>query len=589
MFKGLSFFCKFSWSNDKRYIIYNILSQILTSTMLIISVAMPKFIIDSILIADYTMAIILISTVIGYNLIASFISNYLMMTVMTIRVKLSAKFDIYIHRKLAETDYENIESSNYIDMKQKADRYLYGDGSGFSYIFEKSLMIIGHIISLIGVAVIIVLINVYMIIAFLVLMILNALVENWAKKRSNKIFLEQVNVERKWKYYSTLFENFMYGKEIRINNLCNWFLKEEEAYANEVIGFYKKRNKYLMQSNSISIFVSFLQQAVACAIVLYGTIKGTLSVGDFVMFFAAVMAFSPAVQKVFSTIVDVKSYSIFYDALNDYVNIPAKMRSTKDIKISEGDHIIEFKDVSFKYPNQSSWALEKVNIKIEKNQKLSIVGENGAGKTTFIKLLMRLYLPNEGEILLDGVNINDYNYDEYMRLFSTVFQDYKLFSFSIKENIQLSGTKDGSNDSKILEILDSLGFDKINKLPDGIDTKIYKDFDDNGFEPSGGEGQKIALARAIYKDANIIILDEPTAALDPRAEYEIYQGFNNIVKNRMAIYISHRLSSTRFCDVIAVFKDGRIVEYGSHDELITTKGLYSELYGMQAQFYVDKT
>ena len=228
--------------------------------------------------------------------------------------------------------------------------------------------------------------------------------------------------------------------------------------------------------------------------------------------------------------------------------------------------------------------LKGLNLNVPCNSVFGFVGKNGAGKTTFVKLLTRLYEPTSGEILLDGTNIRDIDYEAYMELFSTVFQDYKLFSFSLKENVALALPLD---EEKVKRILEYVGLrDKLAKLPQGINTAVYKHFDENGFEPSGGEGQKIALARALYKDAAIVILDEPTAALDPRAEYEIYQQFNDMVKGKTAVYISHRLSSTKFCDVIAVFAGGKIVEYGSHAELMDKGGVYSELFQMQAQFSV---
>ena len=211
------------------------------------------------------------------------------------------------------------------------------------------------------------------------------------------------------------------------------------------------------------------------------------------------------------------------------------------------------------------------------------MGENGAGKTTFVKLLIRLYEPTEGQILLDGINIKDVDYEEYMSVFSTVFQDYKLFALPLKDNVALSLTKDESRIQNLLEYV-GLG-NTLRKLPKGMDTHVYKNFDKDGFEPSGGEGQKIAIARALYKDAPIVILDEPTAALDPRAEYQIYQQFNQMVNGKTAVYISHRLSSTKFCDVIAVFSQGKIIEYGTHEELLEKQGIYSELFSMQAQFY----
>ena len=261
-----------------------------------------------------------------------------------------------------------------------------------------------------------------------------------------------------------------------------------------------------------------------------------------------------------------------------------KLREGIQGELPPGSYAIEFKNVSFRYPGSEKYILKGINLTITDGQKLSIVGENGAGKSTFVKLLIRLYDPTEGNIYLNGVNIKDIAYEQYMSIFSTVFQDYKLFSFSLKDNIALALPL---NEEKVLDVLMRVGLEeKLRKLPKGIGTAIFKNFDETGFEPSGGEGQKIALARALYKDAPVIILDEPTAALDPRAEYEIYQQFNDMVEGKTAVYISHRLSSTKFCDVIAVFSNGEIAEYGSHEELMNKCGIYSELFNMQAQFYV---
>ena len=241
--------------------------------------------------------------------------------------------------------------------------------------------------------------------------------------------------------------------------------------------------------------------------------------------------------------------------------------------------------MGFRYSGSDTWALRDVNLTLKPETKLAVVGENGAGKTTFVKLLTRLYDPTEGVIMMDGIPIQEYDYDSYMSAFSAVFQDYRLFSFSLEENVTLASTAD---ERRVENILRRVGLgEKLDDLPKGIHTAVYKNFDENGFEPSGGEGQRIALARALYKDAPIVVMDEPTAALDPRAEFELYQHFNELTKGKTAVYISHRLSSTRFCDEIMVFADGRIVERGTHEELMKREGVYAELFKMQAQFYKE--
>ena len=231
------------------------------------------------------------------------------------------------------------------------------------------------------------------------------------------------------------------------------------------------------------------------------------------------------------------------------------------------------------------WALKNVNLTIERGQRLSLVGENGSGKSTFIKLLCRLYDPTEGVILMDGVDIRDFDYDQYLAQFSTVFQDFSLFDFSLRENLAFDGR---ASDERIMEAIRQVGIEqRVNTLPNGLDTHVGRTFDENGFEPSGGEAQKIALARALIKDAPVVILDEPTAAMDARAEYELYRNFSELTGGKTAIYISHRMSSSRFCDKVAVLENGRLTECGTHDELMALGGQYAELYAMQAQYYTD--
>jgi ATP-binding cassette subfamily B protein/ATP-binding cassette subfamily C protein len=330
---------------------------------------------------------------------------------------------------------------------------------------------------------------------------------------------------------------------------------------------------------------ALLQQAVSYAYLAARFLGGHITMGDFSMYVGGIAAFSGAMRGLMQNIVEVRDYRKYYDAIEEYLNIPAKMRDNRRLPVPDGKHEIEFRNVSFSYPGQEENALRNINIILKPGQKLSVVGENGAGKTTFVKLLCRIYDPTDGAIFLDGVDIRDIDFDKYTALFSTVFQDYKLYALSLKDNVALAES-DNVNDDEVENVLRKAGFgEKLGSLPKGVQTLVYRNFDGEGFEPSGGEGQKIALARALFKDAPVVVLDEPAAALDPRAEYEMYQNFNALVGSKTAVYISHRLSSARFCDCIAVFKNGEIVEYGTHDNLINYNGLYSELWGMQAKYY----
>lgn len=585
MFKGLWFFCKFGWKTDKRYIIYNVLYQFVNSMIPLVTITMPKFIIDTLLGSrDVGKLVLYVSILTGYNLIAASLSQWLRMSAFTLRCKVAAGFGQFMHEKLADADFANLENPAFLDLKEKANKFLYGDWHGFSYVFESALMIIGQFFTLAGIIAIVAALNVWMVLLFIALVVVSSIADAWAKKNDMKLSLEQTKVERGWTYFGGLFEEFTYGKEIRLNTLGDWLLSRENEYSEKALHFYQRRNSYYIKSGVFSALMSFIQQGTAYAYLIYRVLKEAVTIGEFSMYVGAVASFSGAMKLIMQSFVEVKAYGIYYEAMKAYIEVPETMRKSGSKKVTPGGHTIEFRNVSFRYAGQEEYALKAVNLVLKQGDTLSVVGENGAGKTTFIKLLTRLYDPDEGVILLDGTDIRTYEYDEYMRLFSTVFQDYKLFSFSLKDNVCLAGDAD---DAEIEAILRRVGLgDKIGSLPAGIHTSVYRNFDENGFEPSGGEGQKIALARALYKDAPVVVLDEPTAALDPKAEYEIYQRFNELVRGKTAVYISHRLSSARFCGSIAVFEHGEITEMGTHAELMERNGKYAELFRMQAQFYV---
>ena len=278
----------------------------------------------------------------------------------------------------------------------------------------------------------------------------------------------------------------------------------------------------------------------------------------------------------------------YLDKTFEFLDIPNAMYqgSLTTEKRADRRYEVEFKDVSFKYPGSDIWALRHVNMKFKVGKRLAIVGENGSGKTTFIKLLCRLYDPQEGQILLNGIDIRKYKYDDYMNIFSIVFQDFQLISQPLGNNV--AGSMHYDRD-RVRKALVDAGFgERLATMEKRLDTMIYKSLSEDGVDVSGGEAQKIAIARALYKDAPFIILDEPTAALDPIAEAEIYGKFDGIAGDKTAIYISHRLSSCKFCDEIAVFHEGAVIQQGSHASLVAdTNGKYYELWHAQAQYYTE--
>ncbi len=316
---------------------------------------------------------------------------------------------------------------------------------------------------------------------------------------------------------------------------------------------------------------------------------GAFGVGSVTQYVGAVTALAGNVGLLVAGLGQIKNNAPFMETVVDFLDTPNKMYqgSLTTEKRSDRQYQVEFQNVSFKYPGSDSWSLRHVSMKFDIGKRLAIVGENGSGKTTFIKLLCRLYDPQEGQILLNGIDIRKYNYRDYMDIFSVVFQDFQLLSQPLGANVAGSLHYDRERARKAL--IDAGFGERLDTMPQGLDTYLYKDLEESGVEVSGGEAQKIAIARALYKDAPFIILDEPTAALDPIAEAEIYSKFNEIAGDKTAIYISHRLSSCKFCDEIAVFHEGAVIQQGTHEQLLADEsGKYCELWNAQAQYYTNK-
>lgn len=338
---------------------------------------------------------------------------------------------------------------------------------------------------------------------------------------------------------------------------------------------------------ALSGAVSQIFVGVAYIFVCLKALGGAFGVGAIVQYVSAIIALSGGLSMLIEASGNLRNNTPFLGTVFEFLDMPNKMEQggMAVIQNSEKGNEIEFRNVSFKYPGQKDYALRNVSLTFHAGKRMAVVGMNGSGKTTFIKLLCRLYDPTEGEILLNGIDIRKYNYYEYMQLFSVVFQDFKLLSFELGQNIASNMDVDLSRADQCLR--DS-GFGIcLDKFPKGLSTILYKNFDENGINISGGEAQKIALARALYKDASFIILDEPTAALDPIAEFEVFNRMNQMIGEKPAVFISHRLSSCRFCQDIAVFHEGRLIQWGSHDVLVSDKsGMYYRLWSAQAQYYI---
>lgn len=384
-------------------------------------------------------------------------------------------------------------------------------------------------------------------------------------------------------YMATVIANESNAKDFRLYGLQDYWLGKS------------KNGKIGRSFTEYGIFVgrnrakfSFAVQLLAGYIYIYVSVmamSGSISTGDVLMYAGAIITMMTSVQEAILKYNEIAYNNEYLKLYEEFIKRP-NMHYDGTLPIEKRDdkrYELSFYNVSFKYPGSDKYILKDINMTFNIGEKLALVGLNGAGKTTLIKLLLRLYEPTEGEIRLNGIDIGKYDYDEYVQIFSVVFQDFGIFDFPLDENI---ATSEDVDSARVKKVIDQVGLTElVNSLPDKEHTLLYHENGD-GVALSGGEAQKLAIARALYKDAPFVILDEPTAALDPIAEAEIYENFDTLVGDKTAIYISHRMSSCKFCDRIVVINNGRIEEEGSHDTLMDKNGLYAKMYNTQANYYV---
>ncbi len=512
---------------------------------------------------------------------------------------------VLFNNKTLTLDYDKLENAEVRQLRRKINESAMINNHGKQLLIDSINSLVNNIINLAFAAYLFIEMIVLIIAAefnwaallfaglIIVLILLNVWMDSSAEKSVSKISndLSQTMIDEN--RIGESLDCYNMGKDVRLYRQDKLIMNIKEYTLN----LHKKSFKKLFDNNfkvhiPMSI-LSYLLQATVYIFVCIYAVKGVFGIGSIIKYVGFTQRLIDSIINISNITAQIKYNTPFVEDYLAFFDIPRKMsQGTLHIQKcafyqqNAVDYEVEFRNVSFKYPSSDTYALRNISLKLKVGERLAVVGQNGSGKTTFIKLLCRLYDPTEGEILLNGINIKDYNYDEYMSAFSVVFQDFKLFSFSLAQNV---ASKVDYDKEKVESCLTEANFGhRLAEMPDGVDTYLYRDFDEKGVEISGGEAQKIAIARALYKDAPFIILDEPTAALDPIAEFEIYKNFNEIVGNKTAIYISHRLSSCRFCDDIVVFNEGRLIQRGSHDTLVAdTKGKYYELWNAQAQYYKE--
>lgn len=591
--KTLTYMLQTAWQEKPTLILLyglRLFAQCMQKVQIII---LPKLLIDELmLLVSTTSSKIHLQKVISYvilicgtNLIANILSNISFQKCSVIQTWFDLYFEKMLAQKAMEMDFAHTEEPEVLDQLNRAKEGITWYSGGVVGILNHVYDMILYVMVLAGVSTILLFTCPFLLpIQFLALVLMaqfNACknrheIENYGKlAKSNRIF----------GYFMFQLSDFRYGKEIRLYDSAGMMLNKAEIIAKEQIDTWSSLSSKQRTLDWGMNIVNAVRDGLSYFYIGLLALTGKITVGDFAMCVAGASELYHGMNGLILGRQEIVKRCNYAYKFIKFMEYPSSM-SQGTCHVAEEKHTIEFVHVSFRYPRTEQMILEDVNLKISSGEHISIVGLNGAGKTTFIKLLCRLYDVTEGEILIDGINIKEYEEEEYRRLFAIVFQDFKLFAFTLRENISLDK---GTDDEDIWRVLELAGLaEDARKLPMSLDTMIYKSFDEHGTELSGGQQQKTAISRALYRNAPIVILDEPTAALDPMAEYDIYKRFDCLVGNKTAIYISHRLSSCKFCDRIAVFADKTIKEYGTHDELICIRdGIYATLFHAQAKYYQE--
>ncbi len=604
---------KLIFSIDAAFIPLNMISAVLESLYPFIIIYMGAEILNALARGgDVKDIFLLMAIMIILNFVTQQVKQAIARMLTTKDKVFDQKFTMFLNSKTLEMEYGKVEDPKTHKKRQKINDIKNINSFGiWKLITESKNVMSGSITMITSVAITFRAFTIYdataqgglagiltspfsslLLLAFMVIStLLSIRVNATSVKKTHKKMDEMIVPNRiSWFVHAKYITDYQVGKDIRLYNQKGMILDYVNRMFSEGVlpilaQIESMKNRYSNINTALSSLISLLVYVFVGVKALYGLI----GLGDLFKYINGIAKFNDGLVTLLNSFHMLRANTEYLEVIYEYLDMPnASHQGTLTTeKRADNEYELEFHNVSFKYPGTKEYVIKNLNLKFNIGRRMAVVGMNGSGKTTMIKLLCRLYDPNEGEITLNGIDIRKYEYTEYLGIFSVVFQDFRLFPFPLGQNVASSIRYDGVLAEKCLHMA---GFgDRLGDMPKGLDTSLYKNFDEEGVEISGGEAQKIALARALYKDAPFIILDEPTAALDPVAEFEIYSKFNEIVGDKTAVYISHRLSSCRFCDDIAVFHQGELVQRGNHDTLLAdSDGKYYELWSAQAQYYQGK-
>ena len=493
------------------------------------------------------------------------------------------RYAVAAFRKTLTTDYVNIESFEGREKQKRAEAFYNARFSSGADFVEQCAHFLVCVIGVIASSVLLYKVNYFMILLILLTCVCEFFLLKFLKTKQSETTDNYSKLSGKFEYFYKLSKNAEASKDIKLYGFSDYLIKTAADFIYQIERINAKYTKQSAAISGVRALLNLVRELVAYAYLTYLVLKNRLSVSDFIFCFGIITGFSNWIMNLVFSFVEISRCCTDCALYREFVE-ESVSESKPEVDFGEV-RSIEFSNVFFTYPASDTETIRNMSFKVTKGENIAIVGENGAGKTTVIKLLCGLYYPSKGDILINGRSSREFSSDSYFDLFSAVFQDYCFMPMTIAENITAEQAYDKE---RLFAAFDKAGItDKINSLSEKENTLMVKDVYKNAADFSGGEKQKLLLAKAVYKNASVLILDEPTAALDPISENELYLKYNELTEDKISFFISHRLSSTRFCDRILFIKDGAVAESGTHEELMAKKGAYYRMYQTQSMYYKE--
>ena len=503
------------------------------------------------------------------------------------KFKMNAFFLRKITRKGLTTDYRNQENEHFRTLQNESFASCNGNFSHYAQIYDAAVQFFSNLLGFLAFGGILMTLNplviLFLCLTTLVSFFMNRRISKWMEGSTN----EKAGFEHRMQYVIRAADQTRAAKDIRLYQMAAWLDGFYEKNLRGLLGWYQRYTSKLFGVSAVDSALVLIREGATYAYLLYLALDGRISVAEFVLYFNVVAGFSAWFGNMLGQIAVLQRLNHAMNRFRSYLEYPERYlrEEGKPVANREKPKKIELQNISFRYDDDGENVIRDMNLTLEPGEHLAVVGLNGAGKTTLVKMLCGLTEPSEGAVLYDGTDIREFNRDEYYRLFGAVFQDYSILPVTIEE-IVAEEESEKIDHGRVETCLKQAGlWDKINSFPEGVRSKYDKTFWDDGINLSGGEIQKLLLARALYRQAPVIVLDEPTAALDPVSENRLYETYDEVMRGKTTVFISHRLASTRFCHRIVLIEHGQIAEEGTHAELIARKGRYYELFEIQAKYY----